>query len=56
MKRLHVKSNYEKNSHLRNKFDFWNVHGIMNTYFGSLAKLRRTSRLLCKRTEVFMIP
>ena len=40
------------NIHLRNEFDFWKVHGIMNTsgftYFGL--------HLLCKRPEVFMIP
>ena len=37
---------------LSNKFNFWNVHGIMNTP----GLFQRASRYLCKRPEVFMIP
>ena len=39
-----------KNINISNKFNFWSVHGIMNTS-GLLQ-----SYLLCKRPEVFMIP
>ena len=37
--------------HLRNEFNFWNVHGIMNT-----SGLVQGLHLLCTRPEVFMIP
>ena len=35
--------------YLRNEFDFWKVHGIMNT-----AGLLQSK--LCRRPEVFIIP
>ena len=43
--------------HLRNEFDFWKVHGIMNTSVSrKVSEARRASRSLCKIPEVFMIP
>ena len=35
-----------KDGHVNDKFNFWNVHGILNTGL----------RLLCKRPEVFIFP
>ena len=43
--------------HLRNEFDFWNVHGIMNTSVScKVSEAQRASRSLCQRPEAFMIP
>ena len=43
--------------YLRNEFDFWNVHGIMNT-LGLLKSEREAlaSSSLCKRPKASMIP
>ena len=42
---------------LRNEFNFWNVHGVMNTWVSCKVNVNPFwLHLLCKRPEVFMIP
>ena len=42
--------------HLRNEFNFWNVHGIMNTSVSCKVNMKPFRlHLLCMRPEVLMI-
>ena len=45
-------------AHLRNEFDFWNVHGIMNTsgLLQSYPEAKRGFTITLQETQVFMIP
>ena len=53
-----INSHVIEENHLRNEFDFWKVHGILNTsgLLQSKWSPKEGLHLLCKRPEVFMIP